>query len=91
MEEVSWLRAVWSLLLVVGLIGIGAAILRKLAMGRAGMLAKAGERRLQLLEALPVDAKSRLVIVRCDADEHLLLISGEGSHFIKTLSPKGTP
>jgi len=34
-------------------------------------------RRLSLLESLPLDARRRLVLVRCDQTEHLLLIGGE--------------
>lgn len=83
MEELSWVRALWSLLLVVGLIGIGAVILRRLALGRAGLV-PAGGRRLSVIEALPVDARSRLLLVRCDADEHLLLLTGDKSQLVHT-------
>ena len=43
--------------------------------------AAAGRRRLAIVEVAPIDNKRRLVLVRRDATEHLVLI-GEGSAFL---------
>ncbi len=62
-----------ALLLVVGLILALAWVARRLGlMGRLG--AVGGKRRLSLIEVLPLDAKRRLVLVRRDGTEHLVLL-----------------
>jgi flagellar protein FliO/FliZ len=62
-----------ALLLVVGLILALAWVARRLGlMGRLG--AVGGKRRLSLIEVLPLDAKRRLVLIRRDGTEHLVLL-----------------
>jgi flagellar protein FliO/FliZ len=74
-ESFSLLRTILAFAIVLGLLGLFALGLRYVAArglklpGTAG-----GKRRLELVEALPLDARRRLVIVRCDGKEHLLLL-----------------
>lgn len=42
-----------------------------------GAIAGRGGRRLEVIEAVGIDAKRRLVIVRADDVEHVLLVGGE--------------
>ena len=71
-------RMVFSLAIVLGLIGLtvvglrrfGPETLRRLQMGAA-------DRRLALVETLVLDPSRRLVLVRFDAEEQLILL-GEG-------------
>lgn len=37
-----------------------------------------GQRRLAVIETLPLDPRTRLVLVRCDALEHLVIVSTQG-------------
>lgn len=78
METVSLLRVLLSLLFVAGLIGLSALLLRRLAQkrgwGPAG--ARAGQRRLHVVERLALGPKHALLLVRRDDREHLLLMSG---------------
>lgn len=51
-----------------------------------GAFARAGtrKRRVSVVEVTPIDAKSRLVLVRRDAAEHLLLLGPTGAVVIET-------
>lgn len=76
-------RAFLSLILVFGLI-IGAGLLAKRVSARGGLLArKGGKRRLAVIESLIVDNRRRLVLVRKDGTEHLLLIGGTSDVLIE--------
>lgn len=75
METVSYLRFVASLALVLGLILAMLWALRKFGVG--GIVARPGSRRrLGVVEAVAVDGRRRLVLVRRDGREHLLLVGG---------------
>jgi flagellar protein FliO/FliZ len=66
-----------ALLLVVGLILGLAWVARRL--GLMGRLATAGgKRRLAIVEVLPLDSKRRLVLLRRDGAEHLVLLGLTG-------------
>lgn len=71
-----YLRFVAALAFVLGLIAAIAWALKHFGVNRvlgSRQANKAG-RRLGIVESLPLDAKRRLVIVRRDAVEHLILI-----------------
>ena len=79
MDFASLLRAIFALVLTLGLIGLAAVALRRYgpdAMARLGSSPKK-ERRLKLKETLILDPARRLVIVDCDGREQLILL-GEG-------------
>ena len=67
-----------ALILVLGLILGLAWIARRL--GLMGRLATVGgrQRRLAIVEVLPLDAKRRLVLLRRDGAEHLVLLGING-------------
>ena len=78
MEFADFLRAVFALLLTLGLIGLAAVGLRKFGPDTVAKLAAGRrERRLSVLETLVLDPARRLVLVSCDGEERLLLL-GEG-------------
>jgi flagellar protein FliO/FliZ len=70
-------KFIFALAVVVGLIIIVAFLAKRFGLG--GRLAATGgrKRRLAIVEVLPLDAKRRLVLVRRDAVEHLVLIGPE--------------
>ncbi len=75
MESTAYLQVMLSLLLVLGLI-LGAGWLAQ-RYGFGAMAARVGgRRRLSVIEAAAVDSKRRLVLVRRDDVEHLILIGG---------------
>ncbi|CAH0236557.1 flagellar biosynthetic protein FliO [Roseomonas sp. CECT 9278] len=67
-----WLTAAASLLAVIGLVLLGARLLRASGFAPA---AKPGAR-LGVQETLAIDPRRRLVLVRCDGREVLLLTGG---------------
>ncbi|HXQ51249.1 MAG TPA: flagellar biosynthetic protein FliO [Stellaceae bacterium] len=80
-----------ALFLVVGLILALAWIARRL--GVMGRLAATGtKRRLAIVEVLPLDAKRRLVLLRRDGAEHLVLIGLTGDIVIeRAIGSSGAP
>ncbi len=74
-DAALYLRVVFSLLFVLGLIGAFVWVARKY--GAAGFGAARGDRRLAVVESLPLDTKRRLVLVRRDGALHLLLLGGQ--------------
>lgn len=75
MDTTTYLRFVAALVLVLGMILGLLWLLRRFGLG--GMVARAaGRRRLALVESLALDGKRRLLLVRRDGREHLLLLGG---------------
>lgn len=68
-----YLRFAIALVLVVGLIAGLGWIARRLGWG-GRFVTRTGERRLAILEVLPLDGKRRLVLLRRDTTEHLVLL-----------------
>lgn len=86
MSFLDLLRAVLGLAITLGLIGLAAWATRRYAPQlMARLQAHRGERRMQVVETLVLDPARRLVLVRVDADERLLLL-GEGKELTE---PKG--
>jgi flagellar protein FliO/FliZ len=75
MEATVYIRFVLSLILVLGLILAALWAVRRYGFGPM-MVRPSGRRRLALVEAMPLDAKRRLVLIRRDDREHLLLLGG---------------
>ncbi|CCQ74112.1 flagellar biosynthetic protein FliO [Magnetospira sp. QH-2] len=64
-----------ALVFVLGLIGLLALIARKFGMGNKVPSRGAGRRkRLSLVEVMPLDARRRLVLIRRDDRDHLILL-----------------
>lgn len=71
-EITHWLSAAASLLAVIGLVLLGGRLLRASGFAPA---AKPGAR-LSVQETLALDPRRRLVLVRCDGRDLLLLTGG---------------
>jgi flagellar protein FliO/FliZ len=100
MSTVTYIQAVLALIFVVGLMFGTSWLVRRL--GLAGPMATpiGRRRRLQMVEVLPVDARRRLVLVRRDDVEHLLLVGptdslvverGIGAEEFSLLPPEPAP
>jgi flagellar protein FliO/FliZ len=70
----DYLRFLLALLLVAGLILALGWLARRLRLGRG----TAGGGRLEVVEMRPIDPRNRLVLVRRDQVEHLLLVGHDG-------------
>jgi len=80
----TYLRFVLALILVVGLILVLAWIARRSGFGPANVKPLGrSKRRLGIVETLTLDPKRRLVIVRRDATEHLILLGTAGETVVE--------
>lgn len=79
METVSYIQFIFALLVVIALIGALAYGAKRLGLIARVTIntAKGKNRRLNIVEILPVDAKRRLMIIRRDDQEHLILLGAE--------------
>lgn len=82
MTSTNYLRFVLALALVLGLIALFAWLAKRFRLGSLP-LGGGGSGRLQVVESLAIDARQRLVIVRRDDREHLLLIGPETGRLIE--------
>ena len=81
MEPETYLRFLLALVFVLALIGLVAWLARRFGLGGAVPVQRGRRRRLIMIEALAVDGKRRLVLVRRDDIEHLILL-GTGSDIV---------
>jgi flagellar protein FliO/FliZ len=81
----DWARALFALLATLALIGAAAYGARRLGMLQPG---GQGPRRLKVMETLMLDPRRRLVIVRCDEREHLLLLSPGADIVVSEIAAK---
>ena len=83
-EGFTYLKFVLALVFVLGLIGVLAVVAKRIGLGNRGPVRHGRDRRLNVVEALPLDAKRRVVLVRRDATEHLVLLGASGETVIET-------
>ncbi|KAF0224956.1 MAG: flagellar protein [Rhodospirillaceae bacterium] len=82
MEMTDYLRSVAALVLVLGMILGVLWLLRRF--GVPGMVpARTSVRRLALVETIALDSRRRLVLVRRDGREHLLLLGAAGDLLVE--------
>lgn len=76
MEIDVYLRFALALVFVLALIGVLTAVARRFGIGYASVKKIGKQKRLAIVEIMPVDAKRRLVLFKRDATEHLVLLGG---------------
>jgi len=81
MEPTVYVRFVLALLLVLGLIMGLAWLLKRAGFGSGGPLTR--RRRLRVVESANVDGRHRVVLVRRDDVEHLLLLGPNTSQVVE--------
>ena len=96
MDTIDPSRFTFAFLFVLGLIGLMAAALRYWSKNKPGFasgLLKTGtsEGRLKIVEAQYLDARRRLVLVRRDDREHLLLLADGRELVIESFPAKEVP
>ena len=91
MEALDYFRFLLALVFVLGLIGVLATFARRTGLGfPATAIKPAGRRRLSVVEVTAVDGRRRMVLVRRDDVEHLLLISPTSEMVIERGIATGT-
>ena len=75
MEFWGYLKFLLALVFVLGLIGLLATLARRIGVGfPAAALKRIKSRRLSVVEVTSIDGRRRLVLVRRDDTEHLILL-----------------
>ncbi|MGE0739967.1 MAG: flagellar biosynthetic protein FliO [Hyphomonadaceae bacterium] len=85
MDLLDWARAVFALIATLALILGAAYVVRRFGMLQPGAQ---GQKRLKVSESLMLDPRRRLVVVRCDGREHLLLLSPAGDIVVSEMAAK---
>lgn len=84
MDLSLYLRFVLALIAVLAMIGGAAYLVRRFGLFGTGSGRRSGERRLSIGAVQPLDNRRRLVLVRRDGVEHLLLIGGPNDLVVET-------
>jgi len=82
-----------ALLFVIALIGLAGAAARRMGFGFNTPVKKGKKNRLSIVEMKSLDAKRRLVLLRRDDTEHLILLGGDTALLIENAitPPEETP
>ena len=78
-EEIA--RIVISLVAVLGMIGGGALIAKRMGFAAPGG-ALGGKKRLSVVETMALDARRRVAIIKCDDAEHLIMLGASGETLV---------
>jgi len=84
MDITELLRFVGALVFIIGLIGLCGYAARKFGLFTGGYSMAGTLKRLSVVEMKPLDAKNRLVLIRRDGKEHLILLGAEQSLVIES-------
>ncbi|MDA1325712.1 MAG: flagellar biosynthetic protein FliO [Proteobacteria bacterium] len=84
MEFTTYFKFMLALAFVLGLIGVMAWGARRFGVLRGTVRAASGKRRIEIVEIAPIDSKRKLMLVRRDQTEHLLLLGATGDLVIET-------
>ena len=76
MEIDVYLRFALALVFVLALIGVLTAVARRFGFGYASAKKSGKQKRLAIVEIMPVDAKRKLVLFKRDSTERLILLGG---------------
>lgn len=82
-------RLIGALAFVLALMGGFSILIRRLGLND-GQSPFAQKKRLQVQETLSLDHKRKAVILRCDDEEHLVILGSTQDNFIKTLNTNNT-
>lgn len=85
MDLLDWARALFALIATLALIGGAAYAARRLGMLQPNAQ---GVRRMRITETLMLDPRRRMVIVRCDDREHLILCGPAGDVVVSEMAAR---
>ena len=88
----DYMQFVFALIFVLALIGVFALVARRLGLGYRAPSRPKHERRLAIVEFMPIDARRRLAIIRRDSVEHLIMLGTSSETVVETgfAEPSGT-
>lgn len=82
MDGALYLKFACAFILVIGMMLLVPLVVRKLGLSSTSFT-PGGKRRLKVVEFLPVDHKRKLVLIRRDNREHLVLLGPESETLIE--------
>lgn len=82
MDLIDIARYLGALMLVLALVGFAALAARRY--GLPGIVSGSASRRLAVVETLMIDARHKLLIIRRDDKEHLVIVGPEGSSVVES-------
>ena len=82
MDLMDFARYIGALLLVLGLVGAAGLAARRFGLG--SLVKPSASRRLSIVETLMIGPRQRLLIIRCDGVEHLLVSGPDGTSIIES-------
>jgi flagellar protein FliO/FliZ len=91
MDIETYLRFGLALAFVLGLILVVAWVMRRLGYGSVNPARSGRQRRLGVVEVAQLDARRRLVLVRRDDKEHLVLLGLNNDLVLETGIPAAVP
>jgi flagellar protein FliO/FliZ len=91
METETYMRFVLTLLFVLALIGVLAWLARRVGLGNRVPRAGGSRRRLSVTEVRAIDGKRRLLLVRRDEVEHLVLLGPQKDLLVEAGIPVPEP
>lgn len=91
MDAAQYIRFGAALVFVLALIAVTGWVVRRWGPAAAGIAARGRPRRLSIVEMLPIDAKRRLVLVRRDDVEHVILLGGDTDLVVEAGVPAPAP
>lgn len=86
MDFFDFIRTIFALAAVIGMIGLAALAARRFGV-RNGGFALARPRRLALVETLALDPRRRAAIIACDGREHLVILDASRVTLIERAIP----
>lgn len=78
-----------ALLLVLALVGAAGLAMRRF--GMPGLVKPRGQRRLEIIETLAIGPRQKLVLLRRDDVEHLVLAGADGASVVESGIPAAPP
>ena len=86
-DAVNYLKFILALVFVLGLIGGFAILAKRAGLGNRGPIVRGKSKRLSIIESMSLDPKRRVVLIRRDDAEHLVLLGVQNEQIIETGLP----
>ena len=87
MDYGTYLQFFLTLIFIIGLIFAAAFLAKKLGFSHSPTLKGNRKRRLQVIELRSIDTRRKIVLIKCDDKEHLLLVGGSQDIHIDSIHP----
>lgn len=84
MDSPDYIRFILALIFVLGLFAMLVLLARRYGLGHRMAINSGGQRRLRLVEVMGLDAKRRLVLLRRDGTEHLVILGPHGETVVES-------